>query len=1170
MAAASESGQLAPFQTGKVIVVPKCEFVPIADFVTVMGRPPSVKTVSAVYWDEIGLTISFECEDPRIVAKQRPRNDPDIQKDDRVEVYLDVGHTHGRRGWIHVIVSAAGSVLEEKGRDKTYRAKGLKAIAEATEGGWRVEIRLLWSDIGVAPVPGDVWGFNLNRCEHPDEELLCLSPTGGAFAEVHRWGHLVFGDTTGRTFSAMQDMANRHEEISRQLEAVERKAELDTRPFKNLRPGVKTRSVFCGPGVIETAKSNADRYPWAAHIRDELVRLARPWLEMDDEQLWSLMFGPTITRSWDVWYTGHCPECKRPVVMYNWKINALEHPWKVQCPNCGALFPKNDFHAFYRSGLNRRGVFDPQKADRSLLFNAEHPDPDDPLHLFGVDDGEGYADGEKRWRFIGAYLIYGQWKQLVVGGIDALSLAYAATGDARYAHKTGILLDRVADLYGDFDYITQALTYGRAQSNGYVSMWHDANPETRSLALAYDRVFDAIKADDALVAFGARKAADMGLENGKESFGDIQRNIEQGILIDALNNYAKIHSNYPRTQVTQAIMKAVLSWPGDREEIFRQIDHFLDATTAVDGVTGEKGLPGYSAYVLQALGRFLALFARIEPSFLPELIARRPALRETFRFHMDTWCLGKYYPQCGDAGWFARRWDRYVGATFHRVEEGRPVRSASQFLFPSTFSLFWRMYEATGDADYVRVLYKENGASVAGLPHDLWASNPEKMQQNVRKVIDEQGAELRPASVNKKKWHLAILRSGKGRRRRAVWLDYDAGGPHGHLDGMNLGLFAFGLNLMPDLGYPPLQYGSYSPKVNWYKVPASHNTVVIDAQEQSGHYLTRRTGGLRAGETTLWCPGGKFQAIRAAGAEIIDGKQYERTVALVDVSDRASYVLDIFRVIGGGDHAKFMHSHFGTVQTDGLTLKPAEDYGHGTQMRNFRVDRSPPAAWSVDWKIEDRYGLLRPERQVRLRYTDLTRSAHAYICEGWVVPGHYSSTAEAWIPRIMVRRTSAGTETLASTFVAVIEPYETSSAIRSIRRLDLKTPAGKVYGDQHVALELELADGRQDLIVAIDLANPTSRLPDWRVEREVLEDENGLRTDAELAWIRRDAGGRVRRLVFCRARELKVGDVAVRMNARAAMLELVLEDKTAFVVSGPAKAVRSVTVGGAEWPVTGP
>jgi len=60
------------------------------------------------------------------------------------------------------------------------------------------------------------------------------------------------------------------------------------------------------------------------------------------------------------------------------------------------LFPTNDFEAYYRSGLDEHGVFDPKRADRALLFNTQHPDPNDPLHRFGVDDGTGYAEGENR------------------------------------------------------------------------------------------------------------------------------------------------------------------------------------------------------------------------------------------------------------------------------------------------------------------------------------------------------------------------------------------------------------------------------------------------------------------------------------------------------------------------------------------------------------------------------------------------------------------------------------------------------------------------------------------------------------------------------------------------------------------------------------------------------
>ena len=248
----------------------------------------------------------------------------------------------------------------------------------------------------------------------------------------------------------------------------------------------KQGSAFYPADRVEVAWRNIREHAWARTAAATIVERAQPWLDMSDDALWSLMFGHTISRSWMVWSDGQCPACRQAVPMYNWKIDALGERWKVRCPHCNDAFPKNDFERFYVSGLDPRGVFDPKRADRSLLFHAGRPDPADARHRFGVDDGEGYVEGGKRWRFIGAYLIYGQWKQLVVDGIKRLAAAYVVTGNPAYAHKAGILLDRVADLYPTFDFAREGLVYEKRGAAGYVSTWHDACEETREMVLAYD------------------------------------------------------------------------------------------------------------------------------------------------------------------------------------------------------------------------------------------------------------------------------------------------------------------------------------------------------------------------------------------------------------------------------------------------------------------------------------------------------------------------------------------------------------------------------------------------------------------------------------------------------------------------------------------------------------
>lgn len=845
----------------------------------------------------------------------------------------------------------------------------------------------------------------------------------------------------------------------------------------------KTSSSLFPAELVANARANAAKFDWAKEVRDRIVKAAEPFKKYSDDDLWDMMFGATIERSWMVWSNGHCPACGKGVPMYNWKIDAVRRPWKLRCPHCKELFPKNDFYAFYKSGLDEHGVFDPKRADRKLLFNTEHPDADDPKHLFGVDDGTGYVDGKKRWRFIGCYLIYGHWKQLIVNGISRLADAYVVTGDATYAHKAGVLLDRVADLYPYHDFGKQGWVYERRGDRGYVSTWHDACEEVRAITIAYDMVFDALKQDQQLVAFLSAKAKQYKLANPKSSFADIQRNIEDRILRDTIKNRSKIQSNYPRTDVALLVAKAVLGWPHNRAEINALLDGILKRATAVDGMTGEKGLSGYSIIGPRAVSELLGRLSRLEPTFFADVYRRHPRLHDMFRFHIDMQCLGEYYPRVGDTGHFACKYPTYLG-----VELAKPGS-----LSPSGWTFLWRMYEVTNDPAFVQILYRDNGDTIAGLPYDILISDPASLQQRVAKVIEQHGPRPKLDSVNKREWRIAVMRTGQDNDRRAAWVDYDSAGGHRHQDCMNLGLFAKGLDVMPDFGYPPVQFGGWgSPRARWYTRTAAHNTVTVDGQDQA----------VAHGACTLWSIGDRFRAIRTSCPKVYKvTKQYERTVALVDISESDSYLVDVFRVVGGKDHARFMTSHFGDVTTTGLDLEPAPDFGNNTEMRGFKTDASTKPGWTADWKVKDLAGFLPKGSDVHVRLTELTPGASATLCEGWIVVGIYNSRTEMWVPRVLVRRQSADGN-LASTFVSVIEPYEKASNIASIRRLALQTADGQAFGDNHVAVEVRLADGRRDIVVAMDVENAAGTTPKWTADTVVVVPEAKLRCRGELVMAR--------------------------------------------------------------------
>jgi hypothetical protein len=932
--------------------------------------------------------------------------------------------------------------------------------------------------------------------------------------------------------------------------------------------GPKTQSVFFPAPVVQTLRANVAKDPGAREQAQRFLELARPWREQSDDELWSAMFGATLERSWMVWSNGFCPACKQDVPMYAWKIDALREPWKVTCPHCAQKFPKNDFAQFHRSGLDAHGVFAHALADRSLLFNTEHPAADDPLHRFGVDDGTGYFDGANRWRFTGAYLIYGQWKQNVLNGIRTLATAYVLSGDPVYARKAAILLDRVADLYPTFDFATQGLSYEQSNpttGTGLVSVWHDACNETRGLALAYDMIFPALAADRELSGFLAAKARRHQLANPKRTFADIQRNIEDRILREVLHHPAKIFSNFPNTEITQIIHQAILGWPANRDEVTASLQAMLEKATAVDGLSGEKGLGGYSAIGPRVVAEALALFDRLDPELLPTLVHRVPDLKQMYRFHADAWFLESYYPKVGDTGpGFGQKDPLYAGVNFNRNQLA-PAQTGLPFV--STFTLFGRLHGITGDPLYVKLLYRANGGTVEGLPHDLLAPDPAQFQASVAAVIRQHGTALDAGSVNKEKWCLGMLRSGQGAHARGVWLDYDIGGNHGRADAMNIGLYAKGLELLSGLGYPPVHFGGwYSPRALWYRMTAAHNTVVVDGKNQ----MLRGGGpetepllvqlnpqkGLVRGRTTAWAVGEQVKLIRASGPDLVQTtamRQYERSLLLVDVSAEDCYLLDVFRVAGGRDHAKFLHGYFGQATATGLALEPLPDFGADTQMRHFRGG-TPEPGWQVDWKIADRYHYLPEGTAVHLRHTDLTRHAQAALAETWLVYPDAGQGRETWVPSLMVRR-QAEAAPLTSTFVSVLEPYTGQSNLKHITRLPLQTEAGADAGDTQVAVAVEQANGKTDLLVVAAPGNNANA-----AGRRLRQADWDLVTDAGFCLIRRDQAGQIEHIFLSQGKYLQCGGVVLEFAKDSELFEAAIQDGKLVILRGDARDIKAMAL----------
>src|SRR6185369_9690169 len=166
-------------------------------------------------------------------------------------------------------------------------------------------------------------------------------------------------------------------------------------------------------------------------------------------------------------------------------------------------------------------------------------------------------------------------------------------------------------------------------------------------------------------------------------------------------------------------------------------------------------------------------------------------------------------------------------------------------------------------------------------------------------------------------------------------------------------------------------------------------------------------------------------------------------------------------------------------------------------------------------------------------------------------------TAEEWIPSVLVRRPPSAVPLqrtgrsaqppLASTFVGVLEPYGERSNIIAIRRLELQDSAGKARADSDVGIEIRLADGRKDVFISRNVeAQSTSPSNDSLS----VEKESGVRFEGDLCLVRFDAAKQPNRLLFCRGKSLRVGELFIQAKSEVASFEINLTNHESPTVAG--------------------
>ena len=835
----------------------------------------------------------------------------------------------------------------------------------------------------------------------------------------------------------------------------------------------KTGAVLYTPEEMINARRNAERYGWAKAELEAVLEACRPWMTRSDDEIWRLVPGQSIFRGAHVNAELGCPSCGREIYNrfgnYPWKIS-LDRLWKLECPVCGEVFPKNDFAAFHESGLGPGGVFYRERADESLLFNSEHPDPDDPLHRYGVDDGYGWVDEEgNRWFFVPYYSHWCIWTELPNAAL-ALGKTYLYTGDAVYAHKGAVLLDRIADVYPEMD-LTPCTELKLDNSHGGTGrgrikgcIWENGLAET--LSQAYDMIYEGMEGDEALIRFLSEKAKAWGLKNDRSSVDRIRGNIETNLLREFIKSCRdrRIRGNEGMTQTAIATAAAVLD---DPEETPKALDWLFESGTSYEGGgripatligqvdrdgVGNEAAPGYCFIWMNLFRRCARVLEHCRKHRDYDLHRDFPRLRRMYGAPYRLTALDRYTPHIGDAG-----------------KTGDPGTTGVDL--DGALEGFRRF----GDPYFAQLAYKLNGDRVEGLHTSIFDAKPEAIQKEIRAIIDREGP-LALGSANLNGYGLAAFRSGRGTSRRAAWLYYGRNGGHGHRDRLNVGLYYRGMDVLPDLGYPEYANSRWPKRAGWTKNTISHNTVMVNQRQQKTNWV---------GHGELWATSQGVGVIEVRSPEVYpEVRDYRRTLAMVDVSETESYLVDVFRVDGGEDHVLSFHAGEGEVVTEGLDLTSQEkgtyagpDIPFGTHYDGppdgryegsgfaylYDVSRAadPMPGWSADWTLTDTWGTQIGDVPVHVRYRSL--SPVDDIALAWGDPPRNKPGNPRRLRYVLQHNRG---EDRRSLFVSVIEPYSGDQPnLSEAERIDL----GLSPHDQTAAaVWVKTHDGRTDLLLSSD------------------------------------------------------------------------------------------------------
>ncbi len=812
--------------------------------------------------------------------------------------------------------------------------------------------------------------------------------------------------------------------------------------------------LFVNREEIALARKRAETEAWAKDLKSSYLKIADTWIDRDYD------FIKKVIPPQGSIYTYGAGLNLDPVDQKKMIWKGWEDPRHVKAAN-GAVYP-----------------------------NAAHP-----------DDGSGWTDPESKKKYYFMALANGMTvNQLETSDLPALVNAYLLTGKEVYAERALWILDAIATIYprayeGPIDY--PHLAPGKVDGGRLQQPYYQA-----AKALTRYGYFTEVLSMSA-------HASKPSLSNGGYT---MLRNIELNMLMNGADyclrmaragrgaSYELNNGNidYNRAPLLVGALLGVpewVEWALNGPLGFRYV---LSNTIDINGRYFESS-PIYASHTRDLLLSTAYFLRRMRLPAYPNGYEAFDDARFA-QFALD------FFTGIQVAGRLPLFGDSRTDLTIQddgRIFDGNTLLAAHQFYRYST-------NKELRDAALQRGAQMLRDMPAGYQPGEDYLLRMQGWEEFIRQARST--AVRPPAGIGSTllfDYGTLILRSGEREKERAALVRFGPTLTHGQADELGLGFYAKGREFSADPGH----YGAHL-RLGYTKTTVAHNALVVNRTNQ----LKKPSPG---GDLQTWTDGQIVRSAAINDPQVYSEqgvKVYKRRVALIDLSDDDSYIVDNFWAQGGMDYDYSLHGVMNgklkVVNTGSTILKAtrggsvlSEDIDHAAKTDlNYRVTSYPDKEYyfappGAGYGFLSQPAFYRINGPVQLNWSATDQTGHQMHVFHFAPPSAELITAESPKAAGLDATYALSRVRLPATemvrFTSVIQPTAGESKLKEVHQLRPLDGSRSAFGLRLIPSSPGGRDVREHVYIASD--KPTG----------TVSFDGGISFAGEEGFLGLDASGKV-------------------------------------------------------------